>query len=113
MQTCLGGGARRIASMAFPTLLSLRGSTLADLRLRLAERLFSHAGRMYMQDNLRSTCNGRRHTSTCFVRSTQHRVTPLQPPRVRTRARRSRMNRLASRGGGRGGGHLVACGGAQ
>ena len=47
MQTCLGGGARRIASMAFPTLLSLRGSTLADLRLRLAERLFSHAGRMY------------------------------------------------------------------
>ena len=36
MQTCLGGGARRIVSTAFPTLLSLRGSTLADLRLRLA-----------------------------------------------------------------------------
>ena len=38
MKTCLGGGARRIASTAFPTLLlSLRGSTFgADLRLRLA-----------------------------------------------------------------------------
>ncbi len=54
MQTCLGGGARRIASTAFPTLLSLRGSTLADLRLRLAwsASLFSRAGSM--QDNLRS-----------------------------------------------------------
>ena len=83
MQTCLGGGARRIASTAFPTLLSLRGSTLADLHLRLAwmDRSASLAAQaVCMQDNLRSACNGRRHTSTCFVRSTQHRVTALQPP---------------------------------
>jgi len=56
MQTCLGGGARRIASTAFPTLLSLRGSTLAHLRLRLAWSASSAAlpreGRMH--DNLRS-----------------------------------------------------------
>ena len=53
MQTCLGGGARRIASTAFPTLLSLRGSTMADPRLRLAWTPLQPRRRS-MQDNLRS-----------------------------------------------------------